>query len=292
MAMPAPTRSYPDIADHEAWRSLIAKSNQELTNLYGVRPLDTPPVRKERIADVPVIQVVYEAASAGTGKVYLDFHGGALILFGGDIIIPLAQKLSLVVKANVVSVDYRMPPDHPYPAGLDDCVAVYKGLLERHGAHNIVIGGASAGGNLALATILRAKAEGLPMPAGLALLTPEIDLTESGDSFQVLKGLDRLGPLIEVNRLYAGTTPLTDPYVSPLFGDFSGDFPRTFIQAGTRDLFLSNAVRLHRALRRHDIEADLHIWEALPHGGFLVAPEDAEIDEELYKFTRSCWNDR
>src|SRR3546814_2342198 len=101
-----------------------------------------------------------------------------------------SDLMALRVGMPVVSVDYRMPPDHPFPAGLDDCVAVYRALLTEYGADAIVIGGSSAGGNLAAATILKARDEGLSLPAGAVLLSPEVDLTEGGDSFSTNLGID------------------------------------------------------------------------------------------------------
>src|SRR3546814_7680753 len=92
-----------------------------------------------------------------------------------------------------------------------------------------------------------------------------------------------------LNRLYAASVPLDDSYVSPLFGDFAQGFPRSFIQSGTRDLFLSNAVNMHRALRRAGVEAHLHVFEAMPHGGFFGAPEDEEVGVEIRRFLEECW---
>jgi epsilon-lactone hydrolase len=149
---------------------------------------------------------------------------------------------------------------------------------------NVFVAGASAGGNLAAALLLRAKDEGLPMPAALVLLSPEVDLTESGDSFHTNLGIDHvLAPLMHVNLLYAGGHDLADPYLSPLFGDVTG-FPPTFIQTGTRDLFLSNSARMHRKLRASGVEAELHVFEAMPHGGFGGAPEDLEVGVEVQRF--------
>ncbi len=181
--------------------------------------------------------------------------------------------------------DYRMPPEYPYPAALDDLLGVYRSALETRAPSQIVVSGASGGGNLAAALLLRAKAEGLPMPAALVLLTPEIDLTESGDSFVLNNGIDMvLTPLMEVNRLYANGTDLAHPYVSPLFGNLEG-FPPTLLQSGTRDLFLSNTVRMHRALLKAGVEAELHVFEAMPHGGFGGnAPEDVELRAEVRRF--------
>ncbi|MDB5687599.1 MAG: alpha/beta hydrolase, partial [Rhizorhabdus sp.] len=252
-------------------------------------PLDQAiPVERRIIDGVPVYDCAPGGVDPASGRIYLDMHGGALIYLGGEAIAFSAQAAAIRVGARVVSVDYRMPPDHPYPAGLDDCAAVYRALAAQYGAANIVVGGSSAGGNLAAALVLRARDEGLPLPAGLALLTPEVDLTESGDTFRTLLGLDRLRPLMPVNRLYAAGAPLDDPYVSPLFGDLTG-FPPTFLQAGTRDLFLSNTVRMHRKLRRAGVSAELHVWEAMPHGGFGGAPEDEEIAVELRSFVAARW---
>ena len=110
-----------------------------------------------------------------------------------------------------------MPPDSPYPAALDDAVATYRALLEIRGPEQIIVGGASAGGNLAAALILRARDEGLPLPAAAILQTPEVDLTESGDSFRTNLGLDTVltGSLMPANLLYAAGHDLADPYLSP-----------------------------------------------------------------------------
>ena len=183
------------------------------------------------------------------------------------------------------AVDYRMPPDHPYPAPLDDCLAVYRALLEQVPPDQVVLSGASAGGNLAAATLLRARADAVPFPAALVLVSPEIDLTESGDSFATNAGVDYMlvDGLAASIALYAGEHDLSDPLLSPLFGDLTG-FPPTFLQTGTRDLFLSNTVRMHRRLRDAGVDAELHVWEAMPHGGFFGAPEDDEVAAELRRF--------
>ena len=149
------------------------------------------------------------------------------------------------------------------------------------------MGGASAGGNLAAALILRARDEGLPLPAAAILQTPELDLTESGDSFRTNLGLDSVltGSLMPANLLYAAGHDLAHPYLSPLFGDFARGFPPTFLTTGTRDLFLSNTVRMHRALRAADVPTELHVMEAAPHGGFFgTAPEDAQVTRDLRRF--------
>ena len=129
------------------------------------------------------------------------------------------------------------------------------------------------------------------MPAGLMLLSPQADLTESGDSFQVNQLVDVIlpGSLMRNNQLYAADAELSHPYLSPLFGDLTG-FPPSFLQSGTRDLFLSNTVRMHRALRQAGVPADLHVFEAMPHGGFMGnTPEDRDLAVEVTRFARACW---
>lgn len=220
--------------------------------------------------------------------VLLDFHGGALIFGGGEGAVGFnAKAMALRTGRVVYSVDYRMPPEAPYPAAIDDAVAAYRALLEVKRPDEIVVSGVSAGGNVAAALLLRARDEGLPMPAGALLLTPEVDLTESGDTFSTLEGIDYLTRLAPVNRLYAAGADLADPYLSPLFGDVSG-FPPTFLQSGTRDLFLSNTCRLHRKLRAAGVRAELNVWEGMPHGGFGgVTPEDREVNVEMRAFLRT-----
>jgi acetyl esterase/lipase len=165
-------------------------------------------------------------------------------------------------------------------------VTAYREVLTRYAPGKVVVAGISAGAGLAAAGVLKLRDLGLPLPAGAILLTPEADLTESGDSFETNRGIDvvlreRLMPSV---LLYAAGHDLRDPYLSPLFGDFSRGFPPTLLVSGTRDLFLSNTVRLHRSLRKAGVRADLHVFEAMPHGGFFGAPEDFESMAEQLRF--------
>jgi acetyl esterase/lipase len=285
---PLADSSYPAPENTEAWRAFISGNDETRLAGLSLRAAKVAADAEEiEIAGVPVFSITPHGTATDDRRVFLEFHGGGLVAGGGPVC--RAMGLSAIARTGVrtLAVDYRMPPDHPFPTPLDDCVAVYRALLDSHAPGQIVVGGLSAGGNLAAATILRTRDEGVPLPAAAVLLTPQLDLTESGDSFRTNLGLDMIltGSLMPANLLYAGGHDLSDPYVSPLFGDFSKGWPPTLLSAGTRDLFLSNAVRMHRALRAVDVTAELHILEAAPHGGFLWdTPEDKELDREVRRF--------
>jgi epsilon-lactone hydrolase len=277
----------PSLDDNAGWKARIAETDAVIALGFGGRQSEVDvAVSKIEVAGIDVYVLEPDGAATGDdAPIYYDIHGGALIAGGGDVSRLMGIHSAARAGLFTWAVDYRMPPDFPYPTPLDDCLAVYRALLEIRRPEQIAVGGGSAGGNLAAALMLKARAEGLPMPACLLLMTPEVDLTESGDTFDVLEGVDTVlvSRLTDSIALYANGHDLRDPFLSPLFGDVS-EFPPTFLQSGTRDLFLSNTVRLHRALRAADVEAELHVWEAMPHGGFSGAPEDADIGVEARKF--------
>jgi acetyl esterase/lipase len=286
--MTLPRDEYPPLQDLDAWRSMIASSDAVVWSLMADRvSAFEGDVEEIDCSGTRIFVVTPRGTPVEDQRVYLDFHGGGLITGGGDICRAMGIGAASNVGRRTWTVDYRMPPDSPYPAGLDDAVASYRALLDLREPEQIIVGGASAGGNLAAALILRARDEGLPLPAAAILQTPEVDLTESGDSFRTNLGLDSVltASLMPANLLYAAGHDLAHPYLSPLFGDFTIGFPPTFLTTGTRDLFLSNTVRMHRALRAADVPADLHVMEAAPHGGFFGSgPEDAQITRELRRF--------
>jgi acetyl esterase/lipase len=277
----------PPLDDAEAWKAHIAAMDEAIVSGFAAGALDIAArVETREIAGVRVNVITPNGVDDGDdAPIQLDIHGGALVAGGGEACELMNTSTAARAGMHTWGVDYRMPPDHPYPTPLDDCLAVYRALLGERPPDKILVGGGSAGGNLVVAMLLRAKDEGLPMPAALAVFTPEIDLTESGDSFDTNAGVDYVlvERLTASIALYAGDHELTHPYLSPIFGDVTG-FPPTFVQAGTRDLFLSNAVRFHRKLRDAEVDAELHVWEAMPHGGFFGAPEDAEMGVELRRF--------
>jgi monoterpene epsilon-lactone hydrolase len=184
-----------------------------------------------------------------------------------------------------------MPPDAPYPAALDDAMTVWKAASSMAAPANMAIFGSSAGGALTLSMVLRAKQENLPLPGAIAPGTPMADLTETGDSFHANAMLDNVlvapGTSCDARaRLYASGRDLKDPLLSPLYGDMHG-FPPAILTTGTRDLLLSNTVRVHRKLRQAGVEAVLQVYEGLSHAQYLrdpAAPESREAFEEIARF--------
>ena len=286
---------YPTTSDAHAWHAYVATMDAAVLPMVSRAASQIKAdVEELRVGEAPVYVITPHDRQVDDRFVWLDIHGGALVMGGGELCKVFGLGTAARYGSKVWAVDYRMPPKHPYPAPLDDCVAAYRELLKHHRPEEIIVGGGSAGGNLAAALILRARDEGLPLPAGAVLGTPELDLTETGDSFQTHLGLDaRLkSTLMPANLLYAAGHDLKHPYLSPLYGDFSKGFPPTMLSAGTRDLFMSNAVRMHWALLAHDIPVELYLTEAGSHGGFQGTPEDDEMQRQTRLFIKKHWGQR
>jgi len=289
--MPAELKS-PDPADKAGWETYVRERDQALTQALAPRgaPETLPRLTEQALSRSMLYELEPRNISEpARSKALFFLHGGGYTNGGGIAAAYAAYGIAQRAGLRTFSSDYRMPPAWPFPAALDDAVEAYRQVVGRYGAQNVAVYGPSAGGGLAAACLLKARAVGLPLPAACVLHSPEVDLTESGDSFATNLGLD---PLLRTSlrnaiALYAGGHDLRDPYLSPLFGDFTKGFPPTFLASGTRDLFLSNTVLMHAALRRADVRADLYIGEAMGHGGFFgAAPEDQALADEQVKFLR------
>jgi acetyl esterase/lipase len=287
-----PAVDYPSLEDKAGWRTYVATQDEFVRSMVGDRGAGFGgTIEERRPAECPVYVITPTSVSEDDRRVYLDIHGGAWVLGGGDLCRMTGAMSASQVGARTWAVDYRMPPDHPFPTPLDDCMDAYRALLDERQPHEIIVGGASAGGNLAGALILRARDEGLPLPAAVVFNTGAFDLTGSGDSWQTNQGIDNVltGAVSPAVELYAGDHDVRTPYVSPLYGDLAG-FPPTILLTGTRDMLLSDNVRMHRALRAAGVDAELHVWEAAGHGGFLgMAPEDADRAGEFRRFATHHW---
>ena len=284
-----PLAPEPPASDKEAWKKMIAAADGMFEQVFDSWVAAAATVETHTIAGVTV-HVATPHTVRHPDRAHLRIHGGAWVFMGGKFSKGEAAVTAAQMGCVTYGLDYRMPPDHPFPAAVDDGLAVWRELIKRHDPRKIAVSGASAGGNLSATVTLRVRDEGLPMPGAVGLLTPATDLTGAGDARQTNAGIDTvLRPLNQVVPLYAGDHDLTNPYLSPIYGDFTKGFPPTFLQTGTRDLLLSDTVRMHRKLLQAGISAELHVWEAMPHGGFggifgNPTPEDAEMAEELVKF--------
>lgn len=224
-------------------------------------------------------------------KVLIHVHGGCYVLFPGQSGTTEAIMMAGFGHYKVISVDYRMPPEAYFPAALDDAVAVYKEVLKDTPAKNIAFFGTSAGGALTLEMVLRARAQGLPVPGAIAPGTPMSDVTKTGDSFYTNEKIDNIlvsrdGFCDAGTVIYANGHDLKDPLLSPVYGDMHG-FPPAILTTGTRDLLLSNTVRVHRELRRAGVAAELTVFEGQSHAQYQFddrVPETKEAFDEIAAF--------
>ena len=224
-------------------------------------------------------------------RLLFNIHGGGYVYNPGEAGTGEATLMAAYGGYKVIAIDYRMPPDYPYPAAMDDAIAAWKAAVKMADPRNMAIFGTSTGGGMTLATILRAKQEGLPLPAAIAPGTPWSDLTETGDTYKTNEWLDNVlvsysGYLQHAAALYANGHDLKDPQLSPIYGDFTG-FPPAILTSGTRDLFLSLTVLTHRKLRRAGVEAQLQVFEGMSHAQYnfdAFAPETKEAFTEIARF--------
>jgi len=279
----------------EEWKEWVEYTR--ISREYGVKKQAEKynvSIKKEMIDGINVYTITpISLANKNTKHLFVYLHGGAYIFGGGMSALSEAMLIASRAKIPVISIDYRMPPDHPYPTAIEDVVRVYQSLIKTHAPKSIALGGSSSGAGLALATVHKLKALQVALPAALFIGTPWADLTKNGDSLYVNEGIDRKivtydGFITAAAKLYANGTDLKNPGLSPVYGDFSG-FPPTMLVTGTRDLFLSLTVRVHRKMRKAGVKADLNVYEGLSHVEYFVvpnAPESIEVYSELREFLR------
>lgn len=214
------------------------------------------------------------------GRVILHCHGGGYSTGSSLYARSLTSKLAVSTSMDVLCFDYRLAPEHPYPAALEDAMKAWDYLmLLGYGAKDVILTGDSAGGNLALTLVLKLKEEGRLLPGGLILMSPWTDLTSSGKSFHSKAEVDPILDREYIYRMteaYAGGEDVRNPLISPLFGDFKG-FPPVYIQVGTNEILLSDSLRLHKALSEAGVTARLEsfpgMWHVFQMSPFKTANE-------------------
>ena len=209
-----------------------------------------------------------------------------LYLFGGGFVqgspfedLPITAALAAKTGATVIAPRYRLAPEHPFPAALDDVTAVGRALLSKN--PGTLLAGESAGGNLALGLVHRLRSQGHAAPRAIALLSPAVDLAHAGDS--QIADRDPFLPAFrthEVRAAYLGDTEARQPDASPIYGRFDPSFPSTLVTTGTRDLFLSGCARLARVMREAGAPIDLRVWEGMWHV-FEYYPNIPEAEASL-----------
>ena len=238
--------------------------------------------REETIGGVPVQRVIPQTLAGP--EVVLYFFGGGFVTGSPEVDLSITATIAHYFKREVVAVRYRLSPEHSFPTAYMEAWNVYTTLHSHHHKKVFVIG-QSAGGNLAVGLINRLVQSEYPLPLAVALLSPWIDLTHSGDSHKTLEGLDPTlsnNFLVPAARAYAGKEKLNDPRISPLFAEFGPTFPATVITTGTRDLLLSDCVRLASRLRSVKVPVELQITDGMWHV--------YEWDSMLPESTRSLRN--
>ena len=228
-------------------------------------------------------------------RAILYLHGGGYVQGSITSHQDLAQRISKVSETKVLILDYRLAPEHPFPAALEDSISAYEWLTNRKGYNpkNLIIAGDSAGGGLTLATLVKLRDQGVPLPAAGVCLSPWTDLALTGESMKHKLHEDPFvspdGLMFDAG-LYLGKTDPKNPYASPLYADFKG-LPPLCIQVGSAEILLDDATRLAKRAKEAGVEVQLDIWEDMVHvfqAFAVIAPEGTEgiikIGEFIKKF--------
>lgn len=231
------------------------------------RPLpDDVPVHETVLAGRPALDLT-PATATGRGRL-LHFHGGGYVLGSPGTHAGFTAQLARRARLRATSLDYRLAPEHPFPAAVDDGLAAYRALLDEGvRPEELVLAGDSAGGGLAVATLVAVRDAGLPQPAGAVVFSPWVDLTLGGQSMRTKKDAD---PIFTPEAIQAFATPYlagqdpAQPLASPVFADLRG-LPPLLVQAGSNELLLDDAVRLAGRAAADEVDVTLRVWPQVPH---------------------------
>ena len=279
--MPAPD-------DIEAWKAVQVANDEakesaadEKAAAFGVT------YEESEIAGIPVIKVT-PSELVSTDKIAVYTHGGAYVLNSAKAVIESAMFFAAETGLRVIAVDYTLAPHSKWQETTDEIISVFKALATQgFTTDDIVLYGDSAGGGLAAGVTLKLRDLGMEMPATLVLWSPWADISETGDTYVTLREAEPyytyehvLGPSA---LAYANAEDHKNPYVSPVYGDFKPGFPPTLIQGGTKEIFLSNFIRLYQALDQAGQTVKLDIYEGMPHVFVPSLPKSAESQAAIAK---------
>ena len=253
----------------------------------------TPPEVKVERVSAPGAPVEWlRPPGAVAGRVVLYLHGGGYVIGSPRSHRHLAAAIASAAAASALLLDYRLAPEHPYPAAVDDATAAYRWLLDQGIApEHVVIAGDSAGGGLTVATLLALRDARVPLPAGGVCISPWVDLTCSGESYRTKAGVDPIvqqAGVAEMAQAYLGTASPRTPLASPLFADLRG-LPPLLIHVGSDEVLLDDAVQLAARAKAAGVETTIEVWERMIHvwHWFLPMLDEAHAAvETIGRFTR------
>jgi acetyl esterase/lipase len=256
----------------------VNEQRRLLRELLSAQPLPADvTVTAATLGGVPTAEITVDGIEPR--HVVLYFHGGVYVMGDAFLAAGLASQVGRRTDAKVISVDYRLAPEHPYPAAVDDALAAYEALLHNGVARSdIAFAGESAGGGLAIATLVNARDHGLPLPAAALVMSPYADLTLAGTTMETRREVD---PLLSREALQARIPDYTSGQdaalglISPIFADLSG-LPPLIIQAGSHEVLLDDALRLAGQAAAADVVVTLEITPGVPH---VFQAYDAMLDE-------------
>ena len=244
----------------------VSEQRRLLAELLSAQPLPAEvTVTRAVLGGVPTAEITVDGVEPR--HVVLYFHGGVYVMGDAFLAADLASQVGRRTQAKVISVDYRLAPEHPYPAAVDDALAAYEALLHDTAPQDIAFAGESAGGGLTIATLVNARDHELPLPAAAFVMSPYADLTLAGLTMQTKGQVDVLMSRENLQSRVGDYTSGQDAalgLISPIFADLSG-LPPLIIQAGTHEVLLDDALRLAQRAATADVEVTLDITPGVPH---------------------------
>ena len=289
-ALPDPNlgSACPEPDEVEKWKSVQkAAELRDFERQKGLVDRLHPKLTKRNFAGVPVLDIKTRGWK-DNGKVLVYTHGGAYTFHSAGSTLASSLLVANSTGIRVISVDYTLAPHSRWPQMIAQVVTVFEELMKQgYAMDDIAVFGDSAGGGMAAGVVLKMRDKGMGMPAAVVLWSPWADITETGDTYETLKRAEPMytyAKLLKNSALaYAAPEDHKNPYVSPVYGDFTKGFPPTLIQGGTKEIFLSNFIRLYQALDTAGRTVKLDLYEGMPHGFQAVIPDSPESKTALKK---------